>query len=225
MTIANLNASTVKQKVQNAIVENLNLETKDGIIHCIFHNPVGEAATAGVVWVGGAGGGLDGPAAGLYPRLADQLARDHIASLRLDYRHPNKLIECAMDTMLGIAYLEKRGCTCIALVGHSFGGAVVILAGSQSKVVVGVAALSSQTSGTNMANHLSPRSLLLLHGSADRILPDYCSREIYQRAIDPKEMKIYTGCGHGLNECRDQVDHDLLQWLRQTLNGKCDKGD
>src|SRR5919202_1773289 len=108
-------------------IEELTLQTNAGEIPCIFHSaPEG---AAGVVWVGGAGGGLDGPAWGLYPRLASQLVRDHIASLRLHYRHPNNLMECVLDPLLGAVYLGERGRTRVALVGHSFGGAVVITAG------------------------------------------------------------------------------------------------
>jgi len=58
---------------------------------------------------------------------------------------------------------------------------------------------------------------LLMHGTADEILPDACSRDIYARANDPKQILLYPGCRHGLDECRDQVDQDLLRWLKQSL--------
>jgi alpha-beta hydrolase superfamily lysophospholipase len=48
----------------------------------------------------------------------------------------------------GIAYLTERGKRRIVLVGHSFGGAVVISAGAASPAEIAVAALSSQTAGT-----------------------------------------------------------------------------
>ncbi len=196
-------------------VEQVQLETDKGIIDCLYHTaPAGEAA---VLWLGGAGGGLFGPAGGMYPRLAQQLVGDHIASLRLDYRFPNHLDKCVLDTMLGVIYLGTRGRTRVALVGHSFGGAVVITAGAQSEEVVAVAALSSQTYGTTLANEIAPRPLLLVHGTADSVLPDSCAHDIYGRAEEPKQILLYPGCGHGLDECREQVDHDLLQWLRQVL--------
>jgi hypothetical protein len=30
-------------------------------------------------------------------------------------------------------------------------------------------------------------------------------------------MKLYPGCGHGLDACRDALDRDLEAWLRRTL--------
>lgn len=196
-------------------VDQVVIQTDKGNIFCLLH-PV-EPFYYGVVWVGGASGGLEGPAGGLYPRLSRQLASEGVASLRLDYRHPNQLLDCILDTLAGIIYLEEIGCQKVALVGHSFGGAVVISAGVASEAVVGVAAISSQSFGTDLARELSPRALLLLHGSADEVLPDTCSREIFQRAGEPRHMILYPGCGHGLDECREQVEEDLLRWLRSLF--------
>ncbi|AFZ66781.1 alpha/beta hydrolase [Deinococcus peraridilitoris] len=192
------------------------LRTNQGEIHARLHRPE-NAGDAGIVWVGGAGGGLSGPARGLYPRLAQQLTSAGLTSLRVDYRRPNDLLHCTLDTLLGAAYLEGLGCSRLVLVGHSFGGAVVITAGANSEAVVGVAALSSQTYGTDAVGDLSPRALLLLHGSADEILPDRCSRLLFKHARDPKEVHLYPGCGHGLDECRAEVDRDLLNWLSRLL--------
>lgn len=192
----------------------LRLQTNRGAIIARLHAASGPGA---VIWVGGAGSGLDGPAGGMYPRLAALLVPDGIASLRLHYRSPNHLDECVLDTLLGVEYLKELGKTKIILVGHSFGGAVVISAGALSPDVTGVVPMSSQTYGTRLVKELAPRPLLLLHGTADEILPDRCSRDIYARAGEPKELKLYPGCRHGLDECRDQVDQDLLAWLRQLL--------
>lgn len=196
-------------------VEALELRTNAGTIICRLH-AVPDAVGA-VVWVGGAGGGLDGPAWGLYPRLAQQLTDERIASLRLHYRYPNHLEDCVLDTLLGALYMHQEGAQRIALVGHSFGGAVVITAGSLSEEVAAVVAMSSQTYGTTRAPGVSPRPLLLIHGTADEVLPDRCSRDIYTRARDPKELLLYPGCRHGLDECRDEVDRDLLAFLRREV--------
>src|SRR5690349_17963059 len=196
-------------------VEALRLQTDNGIIGCRFHQ-ARPGNTAGS-WVGGAGGGLDGPSGGMYPRLAGKLVPEGIASRRLHYRRPNDLDACVLDTLLGIAYLGARGRPRVALVGHAFGGAVVITAGAESPEVVAVAALPSQTYGTGAVSALSPKPLLLLHGSADDVLPDLCSRDLHRRAGQPKEIKPYPRCGHGLDECRDQVDRDLTSWLLRVL--------
>ena len=198
-------------------VEELWLHTNVGTISARYHTT--QVSGPAVVWVGGAGGGLDGPAGGLYPRLAQRLTTDSIASLRLHYREPNDLENCVIDTLVGVQYLcHDRGHDRVALIGHSFGGAVVISAGALSEEVVAVAALSSQTYGTNLASQLSPRPLLLMHGTQDEILSDACSHQIYARALEPKEIRLYPGCRHGLDECRDQVDQDLVNWLLTQLN-------
>jgi alpha-beta hydrolase superfamily lysophospholipase len=200
-------------------VEELELQTNAGLLVARFH-PI-EQATDAIIWVGGTGGGLDGPARGMYPRLAGQLAQYGIASLRLHYRRPGYLEECIMDTMLAVTYLaQARQCSRIALVGHSFGGAVVISAGALSENIAAVVAMSSQTYGTDLAPQISPHSLLVLHGTADEVLSDRCAHDIYARAKEPKKLLLYPGCRHGLDECQDQVDKDVVEWLRAQFDAK-----
>ncbi|HEV2132568.1 MAG TPA: alpha/beta hydrolase, partial [Longimicrobiaceae bacterium] len=112
---------------------------------------------------------------------------------------------------------RTRGRRRIVLVGHSFGGAVVITAGAPSEEVIAVAAMSSQLSGTELADQLSPRPLLLVHGTADEVLPDRCSREIYRPAKEPKRLLLYPECRHGLDQCRQELDRDLLAWIREVV--------
>jgi fermentation-respiration switch protein FrsA (DUF1100 family) len=194
--------------------EELFLHTNHGSIKGHYHETItGDAA---VVWVGGVGGGMEGPAQGLYSRLAFNLTKDQIASLRMDYREPGNLMACVLDALLAIKYLALLGRKRIILIGHSFGGAVVINAGI-AITVVGVAALSSQTAGTDLVEQLSPRPLLLMHGTSDEILPDICSHDIYLRAKEPKKILLYKGCGHRLDECRKEVDRDLMEWIKKTL--------
>ncbi len=195
--------------------EQVLLHTNDGTINCRFHSS--ETGDTAVLWVFGAGGGLGGPAGGLYTRLAAQLAPEGTASLRLDYRRPGALIPCVLDVLVGMAYLGAQGRSRVVLVGHSFGGAVVISAGAASPEVIGVAALSSQTAGTGQVGDISPRPLLLMHGTADEILPDTCSRNLYQRAGEPRQLLLYENCRHGLDDCRDDIDRDLLAWIRDVV--------
>jgi fermentation-respiration switch protein FrsA (DUF1100 family) len=192
--------------------ERVLLTTDRGSIECRLHDAAqGDVA---VLWVFGAGGGLGGPAGGLYTRLGQQLLADGITSLELAYRQPGDLAECVLDTLLGVAYLGTLGRARVVLVGHSFGGAVVITAGAASEAVIGVAALSSQTAGTGAVAAVSPRPLFVAHGTADEILPAACSRDIHARAGEPRELKLYPGCRHGLDQCREPLDRDLSGWIR-----------
>jgi fermentation-respiration switch protein FrsA (DUF1100 family) len=201
-------------------VERVVLETDRGAITGFVHpaGPDGGLGPAAVVWVGGAGGGTEGPAGGLYSTLATRLQPHGISSLRLDYRQPNVLVECITDVLVGLAWLEDSGgVRRAAVVGHSFGGAVVIDAGALSPIVKDVIALSSQTYGADLVGEVSPRTLLLVHGEADRVLPAQCSRQLYAAAQEPRELVIYPGAGHGLDECAAALHTLLYEHLRAQL--------
>lgn len=192
----------------------VKLITSQGTLLGRLHPAEGEAA---ILWVFGSGGGLGGPAGGLYTRLGERLQSLGATSLELDYRRPGELMACILDVLVGLSWLESLGKSRIVLVGHSFGGAVVINAGTLQDSVVAVAALSSQTAGTEAVDRLSPKPVLFLHGEADEVLPDDCSRDLYQRASAPKELILYPGCRHGLDQCREALDRDLTRWLGAVL--------
>jgi hypothetical protein len=145
------------------------------------------------------------------------LRRDGIASLRLCYRHPNVLPECALEILAGIAYLEQDDVQHVVLVGHSFGGAVVITAGAVHAHVAGVVALAPQTYGARLAGQLAPRPLLVVHGKADTRLPYTCGVQIYDWAREPKQLVLFEGAEHRLDECAAELDQLLTQWIPTTL--------
>ncbi|HET8548917.1 MAG TPA: alpha/beta hydrolase [Bryobacteraceae bacterium] len=196
-------------------VHHLDLKTNQGVISCRVH--AAERGDAAVLWVFGAGGGWGGPAGGLYPRLARQLLHDGVTSLEVAYRLPGDLVACVLDVLMGIGCLAAMGRKRVLLVGHSFGGAVVITAGAQAPNVAGVAALSTQAAGAESVVDLKGKPVLFIHGAADEVLPDRCSRDLYARAGEPKKILLYPGCRHGLDECRDEIDCDLLAWIREVL--------
>ena len=192
------------------------LRTTRGDIQAIVHHGQDATTTMGIVWVWGAMGGFDGPADGIYGDLAEQLVPG-ITSVRVDYRDPRTLDESVLDTLVGVSFLAGTGHTRIALVGHSFGGAVVISAAPLSPLVKAVAALSSQTAGAVGADRVSPRPLLLVHGEEDTRLSPDCSRQIFAWAKQPKELVLYPEAGHGLMQCKDQLRELLADWLVQKL--------
>ena len=192
------------------------MRTTRGDVNVIVHNNQEARTTKGIVWVWGARGGFAGPAGGLYRDVAEDL-KDEITSVRIDYRLPNNLQECVMDALVGVSFLRGTGHSEIALVGHSFGGAVVITAAPYSEDVKAVAALSSQTFGARGAGRVSPRPLLLAHGESDTRLPPYCSEQIYSWAKQPKELVLYADAEHGLMECSEELREMLTSWLRSNL--------
>lgn len=193
----------------------VSIRTSRGDIPAVLH--LYHGSTAAVILVCGAKGGFDGPADGLYRSLGSGLVDQGITSLRLNYRLPNHLDDCVLDTLGGVSLLSSLGCSSIGLVGHSFGGAVVIGAGSLSAHVKTVISLSSQTAGATAAGKLSPRPLLLIHGAEDERLPPECSELIYDWAQEPKHLIIIPGTGHGFKECRETLFVLVKDWLTENL--------
>ena len=194
----------------------LKFHTNRGEFSGIIHKA--EGADRAVVWVCGARGGFGGPGPGTYARLSEKLIGQGITSLRLDYRFPNDLLECVLDLLVGAEYLKENGYGPVVVVGHSFGGAVVIAAGATSDHIKGVVSLSPQTYGAGMAGQLAPRKLLVAHGKADTRLPFSCALQIYEWAKEPKELVLFEGAEHRLEECRDELETLLSAWIPATLN-------
>ena len=197
------------------------LHTAGGDIQAIIHDNADAVTQKAIVWVWGARGGFDGPAEGIYGRLAEELKHE-ITSLRVNYRYPGVLHESVMDTLAGVSLLKATGHTDVVLVGHSFGGAVVISTASLSPLVRAVVALSSQTHGASTAAAVSPRPLLLVHGSDDTRLPARCSELIHEWAREPKELVIYPGAEHGLRECKEELHKLVRNWVVEKLENNTD---
>jgi pimeloyl-ACP methyl ester carboxylesterase len=193
------------------------LDTSRGEIEGVLHAV--EGGTGAVICVGGAMGGLDGPADSLFARLPSLLAAASVTVLRLNYRQPNKLAECVLDVLGGSSFLKGIGATDVVLVGHSFGGAVVIKAGELAPIVRGVVSMSPQLFGTRQVEALG-RPLLLVHGMSDTILSHEASEDIYRRALEPKRMVLYAEAGHSLIQAKDQIDELLAEWIPQRLAGE-----
>jgi dienelactone hydrolase len=209
MTSESENAEDSRQTVE--------ISTSRGTVRGVLY-PV-EGARAAMVMVGGAGGDTTGPA-GIYDELAIHLQTRGAEALRLEYRTPNQLDECVYDLLAGIEALGQRGVERVVLVGWSFGGAVVISAGAANDAVVGVATVASQTYGAEAVRELSPeKSLLLIHGTADRVLPYELSERLYAQAGEPKELVLYLDDGHGVERHRSEMLEKLHEWSRNLLLG------
>ncbi len=194
----------------------VHIETDRGRIDCCFY-PVPGAA-AGVVMVGGVGGGFDTPARGLYPRLCEDLQRRGIGALRVRYRYATNLTEAVLDTVAGIEFLKSEGMVSIGLVGHSLGGAVVIQAAVNDSAVDAVVTLSTQSLGAAPVSRLKGEaSVLVIHGKEDSILPFSSSVYTYRRAHEPKKLVLYDGAGHMLDEVADAVYREVKDWLVDRL--------
>jgi len=192
----------------------VEIHTPEGVIKGLLHKA--EGARGAMVMVGDAGGGLEGPA-GLYEPLAEQLQKAGIMTLRIDYREPMDLRESIYDVLAGVEAVRQQGADRVALLGWSFGGAVVITAGVASDLVVGVATIACQNFGAEIASDLSPKSLLILHGTDDKQTPDQYSRDLYNRAGQPKELVLYSGGDHDLARHTGLALDRLFAWSKGLL--------
>jgi alpha/beta superfamily hydrolase len=188
----------------------LQLRTSRGPIAVILHTA--ENASRAILCVCGALGGFDGPAM-LYPRLGLSMPHEGFAVARMNYRQPNEFDECVLDTLAALTFLKGTGHQRTALIGHSFGGAVVINAGTLSQEVTTVVAISSQLAGAHVVGHLAPKPLLLIHGTADSILPDRCSRMLYEQAGEPKSLKLFDDADHRLSKLDDELFALVKDWI------------
>lgn len=200
----------IHSEKQNKNQERVIISTADGNIECIFHNA---RSARGIIWLCGALGGFDGPSFGIFKILSERMVTDGFNSIRLHYRYPGDFEKCVQDVLTGVDYLKQKGIDKVALVGHSFGGAVAIQAGTMSREVKAVVGLASQTYGAQRVAELAPRPLLLIHGERDRNLSVNCSKYIYQWAEEPKELSILKNNGHFLREAHRELLTVIRDWL------------
>jgi alpha/beta superfamily hydrolase len=192
----------------------LTIRTSRGEIPVILHAP--DSTTRAVVCISGAIGGFDGPAK-LYERLGLELPGRGITVARMNYRAPNDFNECLLDTLAALAFLKATGHQRAAIIGHSFGGAVAINAGTLSPVATAVIAISSQLAGAHVVAELKPKPLLLIHGTADAILSHQSSELIYERAEEPKRLILLEGADHRLSGKGDELFALVEEWLATRL--------
>jgi len=179
-------------------------------------------ARAAAVFVGGESGGWDSPGRNrLYPDLCTDLQALGIAGLRVRYRNPNDLSDCALDLLTGLHFLAGDGVEIAALVGHSYGGAVVAQAAANSDGVRSVVLLSTQSHGIEaIAQVRSCCSTLVVHGTADEVLPPECSTYAYDLAPEPKRLSLYEGAHHGLDEGGVRLRREVCDWIAGELGVK-----
>ncbi|HEY1851631.1 MAG TPA: dienelactone hydrolase family protein [Candidatus Binataceae bacterium] len=192
----------------------LSLRTSRGAVPIILH--AAQSATQAVVCICGAIGGFDGPAM-LYPRLGFELPRKGVSVARVNYRTPNDFDECVLDTLAALIFLKGTGHQRAAIIGHSFGGAVAINAGTASAVAVAVIAISSQLAGAHVVADLAPKPLLLIHGTTDAILPHRSSELIYERAQEPKRLMLFEGADHRLTGKGEELFALVDEWLATRI--------
>lgn len=194
----------------------LILGTNRGDVACQYYHTPGEKKA--VIFVGSILGGFDSPGQALYPELCESLQDKNISALRVQYRFPSELVESTLDVLAGITFLERFGIKDIGLIGHSFGGAVVIQAAAAAQDIVRtVATLAAQPDGADAVTFFQNTSLLLIHGTDDDIHPLYSSEYIHDLASVDKQLLLLEGTGHNFDNAGREL-HDVMQaWIVEKL--------
>ena len=194
----------------------VSLQTPRGDIEARLNQAGGDTA---FLCVPGAIGGWHSPAHGLYTRLSKELREQKISSLQVKFRDPHDMAEATYDVLVGLEFLASEDIKRVALIGHSFGGAVVILAASQHRLARTIVALSPQTYGAIPAiEEVAPEcSIMLIHGLDDEVLTPHCSRQIHNAAKTPKKLHLLPDTRHGLDEAADEVYRLTHDWIVSEL--------
>lgn len=195
-------------------LEHLEIYCPSGLLGALWHGPP-DAETV-VVLLPGALGGFLGPAKGLFHAVGVQQGDAGRGAIRVDYRRPNDLDACLLDAAAMCEIATRQGAERFIFVGHSFGGAVAVQAGVVlGRSTAGVATLSTQSAGCEVADQLVDTPLLLLHGADDTILPPDSSAMVRMIA-GHGDFEVLPGADHSLNSARADVLARLDAFISTT---------
>ena len=191
--------------------------TARGVLTLVTHEPVGDAVPAAIVACGGALGGVHGPGHALYHELGERWASRGVRVVRVGYREPNELDQCAHDVACGVELARDAGAERVVVMGHSFGGAVAVRVAVVMPVsVAGVVTFATQSAGCEVAGSLFGRPLLLFHGDRDELLPPESSHLVAAIA-GHGEVVMLPGDGHLLGRSDAAITERLDEWLPPVL--------
>lgn len=194
----------------------MEIYTRGGLLTLLWHG--GRTAEHVALMGGGAMGGLLGPAQGLFHDLGSELAGRGMAAIRIGYRQPNDLDECVLDMIAAADLASRSGAARFVTIGHSFGGAVAVGAGTLlGDRLAGVVTLATQSAGCEMAEMLAGVPMLLFHGDRDPILPVMCS-EVVAAMAGGADVIVLPGAGHVLDEAADELRTRLYEWVPAVLS-------
>ncbi len=190
--------------------------TPQGLL-TLFVHAVPARPRAAIIACGGALGGVLGPGHALYDRLGREWSERGVTTYRVGYRVPNDLDRCAHDVACAIEMAVADGATRVAVLGHSFGGAVAIrVAVVMREEVAGVVTFATQAGGCEVAGALGDRPLLLFHGDRDELVPMQAS-ELVRMIAGHGELVVLPGEGHLLARSDEIIVERLEAWLPPVL--------
>ena len=185
--------------------------TTEGLLRIWWFGTPGAADVA--IMCGGAMGGMLGPGRALYVDLARHLASVGSAAMIVDYRQAGDLRRCVLDVCAAADLASRNGARRFGLLGHSFGGAVVIQAAARFPgLAAGVITFATQSGGCEEAGRIRDVPLLLLHGERDRILGPENSLMV-QSLAGHGELRTFADTDHLMTEAADEIAEISREWL------------
>jgi len=208
------------EREQKDSYEFVQIETSLGRVDCAYYRA--EGTDKGVIMVTGVTGDFDSPADSLYPRLSAALKEMGISSLRIKFRNPKDLSEALIDVLVGMEFLKSENIGAFGLIGHSFGGAVVVQAAFNNKNVKTIVLLSTQGYGIAPISFLPKNtSVFLIHGEEDEVISPDISVRAYNLAHEPKRIEVYDAkAGHQLDNVADEVYVEVKDWIIKYLKNE-----
>jgi len=117
-----------------------------------------------------------------------------------------------------VKFLQQQQIKQLAIVGHSFGSAVAIQSAVHQPMTRTVVVLGAQNQGVDPVIDLPDRrSLLVIHGMSDQVVPPSCSKYVYSLAHDPKRIVFYGPADHRFKFIAPELYHLVYGWLRAEL--------
>jgi dienelactone hydrolase len=172
-----------------------------------------------IIFVTGVDGGFIEPVDEMYSRTALTYVKKNVLSIFVTYRFPGELEPSVNDALAAVSFARARGVKQIALIGWSFGGAVIINTAVQAPEVNTVIGVAPQARDTERVAEFQKQSLILFHSEMDENVPFESSGEILDSApeyITKKLVSFPTG-DHYLTGMSEQVDAELLPWLDNVI--------
>jgi len=152
----------------------------------------------------------------------------------------------ALDYLLGRPDVDHDR---LMVFGQSLGGALAIVLAAQRKEIRSVVAdgafdhyrkvaawhvhhslllliawwapwlMSNDLNPIDYVGCIAPRPLLIMHGTADRIVPVEMARRLYHAAEEPKELWLFDGADHygATHELAEQARPRLLDFFERCL--------
>lgn len=202
---------------ESSTLAHTEVYTARGLLTVMTHEPTEGHHPAAIVACGGALGGVLGPGHALYHHLGERWAARGVRFVRVGYREPNQLDQCAHDLACGVEMARDSGAERIVVMGHSFGGAVAVRVAVVMPVsVAGVVTFATQSAGCEVAGALAGRPLLLFHGDRDELLPPEASHVVAAIA-GHGEVVMLPGDGHLLGRSDASITERLDEWLPGVL--------